>query len=52
MKREEPLEAAVKLAAALLNSNVYGRREDLDEDSDLAVDLFARVFSKLQDANV
>ena len=52
MKREEALDAAVKLTAALLHSDTYGRQGGLDEDSDLAVDLFARVFSKLQQANV
>ncbi|MFC3657342.1 hypothetical protein ACFOPN_17280 [Xanthomonas hyacinthi] len=52
MKREEALEAAVKLAAALLHSDAYGPRGNLDDDSELAVGLFARVFSKLQEANV
>ncbi len=52
MKREEALDAAVKLTAAPLHSDTYGHRGHLDEDSDLAMDIFSRAFSKLQEANV
>jgi hypothetical protein len=52
MKREEALEAAVKLTAALLHSDTYGRRGKLDEDSDLAVRLLEQVFTKLEQADI
>ncbi|WDJ86135.1 MULTISPECIES: hypothetical protein [Xanthomonas] len=52
MKREEALEAAVKLTAALLHSDSYGPRGNLDQDSELAVRLFEQVFRKLEDAEI
>lgn len=52
MKREEALDAAVKLTAALLHSETYGRRGHLDEDSDLAVRLLEQVFAKLEESDI
>ena len=51
MKREESIEAAATLTAALLQSSAYKMEGHLDRDTDTAVDLFARILHKLQEIN-